>query len=288
MEKILVACACIIMFTSCTEFSSENKRLQEENDSLKLHIRKSEVEMNEMLSILNTIEDDIKTIRDTEKFIDLQIDAELSGSKREHIKNEMAVIAETLKKNRQQLSELREKLNVNNGRLSALQKTIERLTNEIDEKAQLVVKIQSELERKNKQVTQLTEQVEDLHTDVETLKEVNENQSLRIDSQEKALNTVYYCFGTKKELKEQNILIGGGLFSKSKTLQGEFNKDYFIAIDKRQVTAIPLFASKAKIKTNHPERSYTFFKDSEGNLTLEIKDPEIFWSLSNYLVVEVG
>jgi chromosome segregation ATPase len=272
---------------SCTEFSSDNKKLQEENDSLKLHIKKNEVEMNEMLSVLNAIEDDIKTIRNTEKFLDIQEDAELSGSKREQIKNEMAVIAETLKKNRQQLSELQKKLDVSNVRSSALQKTIDRLTEDIDEKARQIVKFQSELERKNKQITQLTEQVETLHSDMETLKEVNESQNLRIDDQDKALNIVYYCFGTKKELKEQNILIGGGLFSKSKALQGEFNKEYFIAADKRQATAIPLYASKAKIKTNHPEKSYNFFKDTEGNITLEIKNPETFWSLSNYLVIEV-
>ncbi|MDR0698861.1 MAG: hypothetical protein LBG28_06560 [Tannerella sp.] len=287
MEKFLVACSWIILFVSCTEFSSDNKRLREENDSLKLHIKKGEAEMNEMLSILNAIEDNIKSIRDTEKFLDIQRDAELSGSKREQMKNEMAVIAETLKKNRQQLSELQKKLDASDVRSTALQKTIDRLTGDIDEKARQIVKIQSELERKNKQITQLTEQVETLHTDMETLKEVNESQNLRIDDQEKALNIVYYCFGTKKELKEQKILVGGGLFSKSKALQGEFNKDYFITIDKRHVTAIPLYASKAKIKTNHPEKSYNFFKDSEKNLTLEIQNPESFWSLSNYLVIEV-
>jgi predicted nucleic acid-binding Zn-ribbon protein len=275
------------MFTSCTDFSSDNKRLQEENDSLKLHIKKSETEMNEMLSILNTIEDDIRTIRDTENFIDIRKEEELSLSKRERIKNELAVIAETLKKNRQQLSELQKKLNTGNVRLSALQKTIDRLTADIDEKTRLIVKMQAESDRKDRQITQLTEQVEELHTNVETLKDVNESQSARIDDQDKALNTVYYCFGTGKELKEQNILTGGGLFVKSRALQGAFNKEYFIVADKRRLTAIPLYASKAKIKTSHPEESYSFFKDSDGNLTLEIKNTETFWSLSRYLVVEV-
>jgi chromosome segregation ATPase len=277
-----------MIITSCTNSSSDNKKLQEENDSLRLHIKKSEVEMDEMISILNAIENDIKVIWDSEKFLEIQKDAELSGSKREQIKNNMAVIAETLKKNKQQLSELQAKLKVSSVQSSALQKTIDRLTKDIDEKAKLLVNMQAELDRKDRHITQLSEQVEELNSDIGILKETNENQSLRIDNQDKALNTVYYCFGTKKELKEQNILSGGGLFSKSKALQGEFNKEYFIAIDKRQVTAIPLYASKAKIKTNHPEDSYDFFKDPEGNLTLEIKNPEAFWSLSKYLVLEVG
>ncbi|MDR1524499.1 MAG: hypothetical protein LBS79_04440 [Tannerella sp.] len=262
--------------------------MKEENDSLKLYIKKSEVEMDNMLSILNAIEDDIKSIRDTEKFFDLQNDAELTGSKREQMKNNMKVIAETLKRNRQKLSELQGKLDASHLRSSALQKTIDRLSNDITEKTGLIAKLQNDLARKNLQITQLSEQVEGLHSDIRTLKDVNESQNVRIDSQDKAMHTVYYCFGTKKELKEQNILSGGGLFAKSKALQGDFNKDYFIVIDKRQVTAIPLYASKAKIKTNHPQESYNFFKDPEGNLTLEIEDPEKFWSLSIYLVIEVG
>jgi chromosome segregation ATPase len=270
------------------EYSSDYKKTKVENDSLKLHIKKSEAEMDEMLSILNAIEDDIKSIRDTENFLDIRKDSELTGSKREQMKNNMNVIAETLKRNRQKLSELQKKLDAGNIRSSALQKTIDRLTNDITEKTELIAKLQNDLDRKDLQITQLSDKVEVLNTDIGILKDVNESQSIRIDNQDKALNIVYFCFGTKKELKEQNILSGGGLFSKSKALQEDFNKDYFIAIDKRQVTAIPLYASKAKIKTNHPKGSYNYFKDAEGNLTLEIEDVDRFWSLSSYLVIEIG
>ena len=109
-----------------------------------------------------------------------------------------------------------------------------------------------------------------------------------MNTQDKALHTAYYCFGTSKELKEQKILSGGGLFSKSKVLQSGFNKDYFISIDIREVKEIPLFASKAKLKSNHPEGSYEFVEDEDGNLTLKINDEKAFWSLGKYLVIEVG
>lgn len=276
-----------MMLTSCTEFSSDNRRMQEENDSLRLHIKKSEAELNEALAILNAVEEDINAIRENEKFLEIHKDVELSGSKREQIKNNIADIAETLKKNKQQLAELQKKLEASNLKSSALQKTVDRLIKDVDEKTQQLVVLQAELDRKEERITQLSEQVEALNTDVKALKEVNESQSMQIDSQDKALNTVFYCFGTRKELKEQQILSGGGLFAKAKALQGDFNRDYFISIDKRRVTTIPLYASKAKIKTGHPEGSYRFLKDEEGNLSLEIKDPERFWSLGVYLVIEV-
>ncbi|MDR1222397.1 MAG: hypothetical protein LBL07_05910 [Tannerella sp.] len=288
MKKILAALACIILFTACAENSAEYKKMKAENDSLRLHIKKSEVEMDDMLGILNAIENDIKSIRETEKYLDIQKDTELSGTRREQMQNSMALVVEALKKNKQQLAELQEKLNTSNLRSSALQKTIDRLTKDINEKAEFIVRLQQDLNRKDRQIAELSGQVEELNTDMEALKELSESQNERISDQDKSLNTVYYCFGTKKELKEQQILTGGGLFSKSKALQGDFNKEYFITVDKRQVTAIPLYASKAKIKTNHPEGSYNFFKDSDGNLTLEIGNPDSFWSLSKYLVIEVG
>ncbi|MDR0575560.1 MAG: hypothetical protein LBG96_16335 [Tannerella sp.] len=288
MKKILAFCACIIAFTACTQFSSEYKRTKLENDSLKLQIKKSEVEMDEMLSILSAVEDDLQSIREAEDFLTIQKDSEFSVSKREQIKNNMSLITETLKKNKQQLAELQEKLNASGLKYSSLQKTIDRLTKDLNEKSELIVKLQSEMGQKDEEIKQLTQQVEGLNADVHILEEVNMSQNDRLNEQEQTLNTVFYCFGTKKELKEQNILTGGGLFSKSKTLERDFNKEYFMAIDKRQVTAIPLYSSKAKIKTNHPENSYGFYKDPDGNLTLEIKDTTKFWSLSKYLVIEVG
>ena len=288
MKKVLAFCTCIIAFASCTQYSSEYKRTKQENDSLKLQIMKSEVEMNEMLSILNDIENDIKSIREAEDFLTIQKDSELSSSKREQIKSNMLLISEMLRKNRQQLAELQEKLNKSNVQSAALQKTIDRLTKDIDEKSKLIVKLRSELEQKDEHIKDLSIQVEGLSTDVKILEGVNEAQSQQINEQDQALNTVFYCFGTKKELKEQNILTKGGLFSKSKALEGDFNKNYFITIDKRRVKEIPLYASKARVKTNHPEGSYNFIKDSDGNLTFEIKDTNKFWSLSKYLVIELG
>ena len=288
MKKVLAFCACIIALTACTQFSSEYKRTKQENDSLKLQIAKSEVEVNDILSILNDIENDIRSIREAEDFLTIQKDSELSMSKREQIRSNMALITEALRKNRQQLAELQEKLSKSNVHYSGLQNTIDRLTKDLDEKSKFIVKLGSELEKKNEQIKGLSAQVENLSMDVEILGDVNESQSEQLKEQDRVMNTVFYCFGTRKELREQNILSKGGLFSRSKTLEGEFNQEYFITIDKRRVKEIPLYASKARIKTNHPDDSYNFFEDSNGNLTLEIRHVNKFWSLSKYLVIEVG
>ena len=287
MRKFFVFYTFLLTFTACTQFSSEYKRTKEENDSLKLQIIKNEAEINDILSILNAVEEDIQSIRITDELLSIQKDSGLSNSRREQLRNHIGLINETLKNNRLKLNELQEKLNASNLRFSALQKTIDRLTKDMNEKSELIVVLQKEVDKKNVQIEQLSQQIEELHADVKELEDINISQVDKINEQDTELNTVYYCFGTKKELKEQGILTGGGIFSKSKALKGDFNYEYFLVADKRKLTAIPLFSSKAAIKTNHPNGSYQFTKDSDGSLTLQIIHSSVFWSLSPFLVIEI-
>lgn len=290
MKKVVLVCICAVMLASCGQNSAEYKKLKAENDSLKLENMKNVNEMNEMLSTLNEVETDIRSIRDAENYLTIQQQSggELSQSNREQIKNNMQLISETLKKNREQINKLQEQLDKSNVKSTALRKTIERLSSELDQKTNMIVALQEDLAKKNIRIQELDDMVTSLNEDVEGLATTTAAQSAKIKEQDKALNTAYYCFGTAKELKDQKILSGGGLFAKSKVLQSGFNKDYFISIDIREVKEIPLFASKAKLKSNHPEGSYEFVKDEDGNLTLKIIDTKAFWSLGKYLVIEVG
>ena len=95
------------------------------------------------------------------------------------------------------------------------------------------------------------------------------------------MNTAWYVFGTKKELKDQRIVEGG------KVLQANFNKSYFTKIDIRVDKVVNLYSKSAKILTTHPSSSYTLTRDANKQYTLRITNPELFWSTSKYLVVVV-
>jgi len=287
MKKVLFFCTLLLSLTACTQYSAEYKRTKMENDSLKLQILKSETEVNSILSILNAVEEDIQSIRLSEDFLRIQHDSELSDSRRENLKNNMNLINETLKKNRMKLVELQDKLNESSIDVSSFKKTIERLNKDMNEKSELVVLLRNELDKKEIHIEELTSHIEDLQADVKELEVINQSNVDRIFEQEEEINTVHYCFGTKKELKEQNILTGGGLFSNTKAMQGDFNQNYFITVDKRELSSVPLYSTKATIKTNHPAGSYRLAKYSDGRLTLEITHPIAFWSSSNFLVIEV-
>ena len=290
MKKVLVVCICTAMLASCGQNSADYKKLKAENDSLRLENIRNTDELNEMLNTLNDVEADFQSIRDAENYLTIQQQAggEMNQSKREQIRQNMELITQTLKKNKEQINDLQEKLKKSGIQSAALKKTIDRLSSEIDQKTTMIVALQEDLAKKDVRIQELDEMVSALNEDVEALATTTAVQSEKLSAQDKALNTAYYCFGTSKELKDQKILSGGGLFAKSKVLQSGFNKDYFISIDIREVTEIPLFVGKAKLKSNHPEGSYEFLKDEDGNLTLKITDTKAFWSLGKYLVIEVG
>ena len=290
MKKVLVVCVCATMLASCGQRSGENDRLRAENDSLRIENIKQSDELNEMLSTLNDIESDFQSIRDAENYLTIQQQAggEMSQSRKEQIKQNMHLISETLKRNKEQISQLEEKLKKSGIQSAALRKTIDRLSSELNQKATMIMALQEDLAKKNVRIQELDEMVTALNEDVEELATTTAAQSAKLNEQDKALHTAFYCFGTSKELKEQKILSGGGLFAKSKVLQSGFNKDYFISIDIREVKEIPLFSSRAKLKSNHPEGSYEFVQDEDHNLTLKINDEKAFWSLGKYLVIEVG
>lgn len=291
MKKVLmISLSATVLLASCVQNSKEYKQIKAENDSLKIESARNTSELNEMLNILNEVEDDIKSIREAENYLNYQQNSsgELNPSKREQIKQNMQLITETLKKNKQQISELEEKLKKSNINSDALRRSIARLNSEMDQKAMMIASLQEELANKNIRIQELDEMIASLNEDVEVLATTTALQTQSLQAQDKELHTAYYCFGTSKELKDQNIVTGGGLFSKSKALESDFNKDYFISIDIREVKEIPLFAGKAKLRSNHPDGTYEFIKDSDGNLTLKITNEDLFWSLGRYLVIQVS
>ena len=140
----------------------------------------------------------------------------------------MQLISETLKKNKETISQLEDKLKKSGIQSAALRKTISRLSSELD-KSYDDRRFAGRPGKENVRIQELDEMVSSLNEDVENLATTAAVQSEKLNEQDKALNTAYYCFGTAKELKDQKILSGGGLFSKSKVLQSGFNKDYFIS-----------------------------------------------------------
>jgi len=105
------------------------------------------------------------------------------------------------------------------------------------------------------------------------------------------LFTTYYTEGTYQELKEKGVIANDGWTpwdGRKLELNENLSPRAFTEIDKRETKSIPVNSKKASLVSDHPEGSYTFQKNEEGMIaSLEIKNPDEFWKISDYLVLEV-
>jgi DNA repair exonuclease SbcCD ATPase subunit len=285
MKKVLLISAVFAMFfSSCVKNSSDYKALLAEKDSLLLVNAKSSGEMEEILSLLNEVDDNFQSIKAAENYLTVQSNAsgELTPTVKDRIHSDMQLVAETLTKNKEKIAELEKRLKNSNVNSAQLQQMLTNLRTELDQKTATLVALNEELERKNQQIAQLSDNINNLSKDVQDLRVQSDSQKETIDQQQKEINTVYYCYGTSKELKDQKILTSGNLGT-------NFNKNYFIKVsDFNKLQVIPLKAKKGTLVSKHPDGSYEFAKDANNQVELKILDPKNFWSLTKYLVVQVN
>ena len=284
-----VSVALSLMVAGCTgNKGSSYDKLKTSYDSLLMQSDKNQADLNEAIGIINEVESNLSQIADAEHRV--QADAlkgELNQSQKQQIMDEISLLRQTLQENKQNLAQQQEKLKRSGINIAALNKKIDLLSSQIAEKDQMIQSLQADLESARgmiaRQDSLITEQTEKGAVNEATIA----IQNKKLEAQDAALHQAYYCFGTLSELKEENIIKGGGLFSKAKVLPEGFNQDYFKQVDTRDLTTIALFAAKAHLRTQHPASSYHFEKDADGNQTLVIDNQQEFWSRSKYLVVEV-
>ena len=284
----------LVLMASCGKRSADYQALKAQNDSLQNAKLKLQDEVDGYFSAMNEIEQNIEKIKSTQNSISVQpVGQEMTDDVRTKIKEDMSYLNEMLQTNKDELDRLKAKLRKSGFRSTELEQTISRLSKSLEEESSKVAELQIQLSQKDSLITQLSSSVNDMGKNIEDLSvnvkekdtKIKEKES-KIKEQDETIHTAWYVFGTKKELKEQRIITSDGLFSAQRVLQSDFNKNYFVRIDARNTKSIPLYSTRAKILTTHPQSSYTLEKEN-GNFILLIVEPNQFWSISKYLVIEV-
>ncbi|MCR5065163.1 MAG: hypothetical protein K6A67_05270 [Bacteroidales bacterium] len=283
MKKLfLLLGVSMLAMTACQQKTEtvKDQALVQQRDSLNRIIAQKDNEINDMMATMNDVVEGFRAINEAEDRVTIARTDE-GASASERIRENMQFIQQTMQQNRELINKLRAQLRQSSVKGDQLRRTLDNLTHQLEEKDAQLKQLQADLEAKNLQIGELTEQVNDLTTNVSNLQEETTQKSQTISSQDKQLNTAWFVYGTKKELKAQHIIEDG------KVLQANFNRDYFTKIDIRVDKEIKLYSSSAKILTAHPSSSYTLQRDANKQYTLRITNPQLFWSTSKYLVVVV-
>lgn len=278
----VLAAVAVVLLAACSEKKQpvEAVRVVEQDDSLKQVIAERESQINNMMATMNEIQEGFNAITDAENRVNMLREDE-RADKTLQIKESVKVIADRMQLNRELIKKLRRQLRESDFKSAEMKRVITNMLKQLETKDEQLQQLQAELDAKDIHIMELDETIIDLHGNVSDLEAESAQKTQTINSQEMQLNTAWYVYGTKNELKDQNILVGG------KVLQQNFNRSYFKKIDIRVTKEIKFYSKSVKLLTTHPSSSYELKTDNNKQYELVITNPQIFWSTSKYLVVLV-
>mgnify|MGYP001039484776 FL=1 len=277
---LLLTVFTLFLVTACNMGGASKK----EKEALELELKQQSAELDEMMETFNVIQEGFRQINEAESRVDLQRGTigENSASAKEQIAADIDFISRTMQTNKEQIEKLETQLNSSKTQSVQLRKAVDNLNKELATRARRIEDLQVELASKNIRIQELDTIVSSLSAEREELEAANIEKARTVEAQEAEMNTAWFVFGTRSELRAQKILVSGDVLR-----DADFNKDYFTQVDIRTTKEIKLYSKRAGLLTTHPEGSYELVKDEKNQYSLKIIDPVQFWSVSKYLVILV-
>lgn len=286
MKKILIAITAaiaIIAATACgnSKFTPAQEQAHALDDSLKTALAQADT----MYALLYDVTVGLEQITQLEHLLQADINSE-SPNARADIMKQMGAVQRGLIERRKRIEDLEKQLGINAGENSKLRARLNDLRSQIENQAQTVRDITQRLEQANFRIEELQDSIVGLTASFDSIAGSRADIEQELNRAYDELNTVYYVMGNKGELKDHGFMKGGNIFKKSH-LGSDFDLSYMTRADRRTLTSIPLDSKKANLLTEQPESTYRLDKDENGMLTLVITDPEAFWALRDFLVIEI-
>lgn len=271
-----------LAISGCVERKSAPVSLRTiaKDDSLSKIISQRDNQINDMMATMNEIQDGFNEITEAENRVNLIQEGERTD-KETQIKENIKFIADRMQQNRELIKKLQKQLQESDFKSVELKRVITNMLRQLDEKDEQLQQLRAELDAKDIHIAELDQTIDELNDDVSDLQNESNEKTQTINNQDIQLNTAWFVFGTKRELKEQHILVDG------KILQSSFNRSYFTKIDIRVTKEIKLYSKSAKLLSVHPSGSYELTQDNNKQYVLKIINPQMFWSTSKYLVILV-
>lgn len=288
MKKLALLLLIIPFLISCNH--QKVKQLEARNDSLVQQANLKDESINEFLEGFSEIQDNLDSIKTKEMIISDRTEGktELKKKAKDQINDDVNTIYLLLNDTQEKLAEIRKKLGKSNYHVKELQKVVDHLSKQLATKDKEIEYLTVELEKMNIRVVKLAQSVNTLKRENIEKDVAIQDKSEEIDEKTFEMNKAFYAIGTKKELKENNIISAEGGFigiGKNKKLADDFNEEFFTQIDIREVSQIPIPGSKkVSIVTNHGSESYSITGEGDAR-TFEILNVEEFWKSTKYLVI---
>ncbi|HAF31026.1 MAG TPA: hypothetical protein DCG75_18465 [Bacteroidales bacterium] len=247
--------------------------------------------INEWMETFNEIEKDLLTMQDKENLLKINSsDSELKQDIRERIKIEIRHLNSLLKENKEKIAGLNRKLEKSGVQIAALNNKIIQLGDAIDQRDRTLADLKFQLIENDFKLADLNMLIDSLDYEILQKKEEISTKNKEILKNKAQLNRAYIASGTTRELRDRGLLQkeGGflGLFGKSKNVSTKLSDKEFQEIDIMQTDRITINAKKVEFISDHPLDSYEIIKNDSLIAYVQIEDPNTFWKLTRYAVIE--
>lgn len=278
----------ILSIVSCN--NGEVEDLTAERDSLLLVCEKYEHDLKELDTLVLTIASTLDSVYIAEELLYANKDGDISD--REQILENFEAFSGVLSRQKQRIAQLEDSLLMSKSSkwniiIASIRKSLEK---EIE-----ILTLKEEFESKNRNVRSYRKSVRQSPSDATPVEIPNEvspkgksdKGSNTAKAQEATVKECYVRIGTKKELQSAGLLTGG-LLSKKKVNYENVDKSLFNLVDIKLFKVIELNSKNPKILTPQSSTSaYHFEKKGEDKTVLHIDNPTAFWSVFNFLIIQL-
>lgn len=281
--------ASLFVLGGCVESSQKYKDLLARADSLNTVAANQTQEMERMFADINELTEGMQSLRDAEHLLTLEAEKEKKeGNKSKQqlaqLKNDVQALTEAIAGYKEQIAKLESR---NKAQSEEFKRMIDNLNAELELRSEKIKELTDQLAATHKELNEKVQLVEHLTGNVDSLNKETQGQKVVLAEQDKAIHSANYLIGSRKELKQNDVIYRRGMFCPP-IVSSQAQKAGFVNIDIRETKTIPLNNKRAKILSVHPDDSYTLEAGEDGNLVLKINDENSFWKQTRYLVIMVG
>jgi hypothetical protein len=286
ISLVLLIAAGVIFYSM---YKREQKRqvamMEDQKTSFTEMLNQRDSTINDWVTTFDQIEKNLQTIKEKEKIITLNAnDREFSKDKKQQIMEDIAYINTLLDQNKKKVAALNSQLQKSGVTIKGMQERIASLEAEVKQSETDIADLKTALADRNFKIDQLNGKVNDMQVAIE-------QKDQTITTQTTEMHKAYIAAGTYKSLKAKGLLSKEGGFlglGKNMALKENFPDSVFSQIDITVTKTIPVNSKSAKLITEHPAGSYEMIHQDKDKIAyIEITNPDEFWKISKYAVVEI-
>jgi chromosome segregation ATPase len=268
---------------------AEIESLMAEKESINQTMQEKEAFMTDMEGSFFEIENNLKLIKEKRNQISM-VQSEGGKNRKQAIIDDINLLDNLVDENNKKIAELEQKLKKSGLSVKSYETRLKTLNETIESQTIEIAELKSIVESKNITLAEMDTKIQNLDLNIKDQTDTITYKQQVIVERTNKLNTAHVVLGTFKELKEEGILNREGAIlgvGGNKAIQENFDPKHFTELDIRETKTIALNAKKAKVISEHPNNSYSLVEENGQIAYLQIDNPQEFWRISKYAVIEV-